>query len=580
MQDQKLLKQVRLKAQKWLNGNYDHKTKQAIKKMLEADEENLIDSFYRDLEFGTGGLRGVMGPGTNRMNIYTVGMATQGYSNYLIKQFPGKEIKVSIAYDCRNNSRLFAETAAGIFTGNGFQVYLFESLRPTPELSFSIRHFKCQGGVVITASHNPKEYNGFKAYWEDGGQIISPHDKNIIHEVNQIGSVDDVKFNGPKEKIQLIGKKIDQIYTDKIKELSLSPDAIRENSEMKIVYTPLHGAGVNLVPMVLKKFGFKKVTLVPEQAITDGDFPTVISPNPEEHEALKMVIDLAKETNAEIAMGTDPDADRVGIVVKNHRSEYVILNGNQTGSILVHYLLTQWKEKGKLTGKQYVCKTIVTTDLIAKICSKFEVKLYEVLTGFKFIADLIKKQEGKETFIGGGEESYGYLAGEFVRDKDAIMSCALIAEAAAWARSHGQSMYDLLIQIYLTYGFFKESMVYMIRKGKSGAEEINKIMEDFRKNPPKVLNKSKVVTINDYLESRSKDMISGIETIINLPVSNVLQLILQDGSKISIRPSGTEPKIKFYFSVQENLATRDDFEMVEKTLDTKINILQKELGVK
>jgi len=579
MNDRKLLKEVSIKARQWLNGNYDKKTKQAVRKMIEEDEEELIDSFYQDLEFGTGGLRGIMGPGTNRMNIYTVGMATQGYSNYLKKQFPGKEIKVSIAYDCRNNSRLFAETTAGIFSGNGFLVYLFESLRPTPELSFSIRHFGCQGGVVITASHNPKEYNGFKAYWEDGGQIISPHDRNIIQEVKQIKSVDDVKFNGPKKNIRLIGEEVDHVYTDKIKELTLSPEAIRENSDMKIVYTPLHGTGVKLVPMALKKFGFNNVMLVPEQAVTNGNFPTVISPNPEEHAALKMAIDLARETNADIAMGTDPDADRVGIVVKNHKDEYIILNGNQTGSILIHYLLVQWAEKGKLTGKQYVCKTIVTTELISEICDKFNVKHYDVLTGFKFIADLIKKHEGEETFIGGGEESYGYLAGEFVRDKDAVISCALIAESAAWARSQGKSLFDQLIDIYLEYGFYKEAMVYIVRKGKSGAEEIKKIMEKLRQQPPTSLNGSKVVTIKDYLESRATDLKSGKVTPIRLPVSNVLQFFLEDGSKISVRPSGTEPKIKFYFSVRQNLLSRDHFECTEKTLDARILALQKELGI-
>ena len=522
MDNHELYNQVRIKAQAWLDGEYDEETKVEIRKMMEDDQESLIEAFYKDLEFGTGGLRGIMGPGTNRMNIYTVGMATQGYSNYLKKEFEDRnQIKVSIAHDSRNNSRLFAETAAGIFSGNGFKVYLFDSLRPTPELSFSIRHYGCQGGVVITASHNPREYNGFKAYWEDGGQIISPHDINIIDEVKKISSIKDVKFNGPESNIEIIGEELDSIYTNKIKELSLSPEVVARNSDMKIVYTPLHGTGVNLVPMALQKFGFRNITLVPKQAIPDGNFPTVSSPNPEEHAALKMAIDLATEIDADLVMATDPDADRVGFAVKNNRGEFVILNGNQAGSLIVHYLLSRWYDKNKLTGKEYICKTIVTTELITSIANKFGVEHYDVLTGFKYITDLIKQNEGKKTFIVGGEESYGYLAGEFVRDKDAVISCALMAETAAWAISCGKSLYEQLIDIYLEFGFYKESLVNLVKKGKSGAEEIQEVMEDLRAMPPKTLNGTDVIFIHDYLKQESLNLTTGKKSKILLPKSNV-----------------------------------------------------------
>ena len=580
MDNKELLTEVKIKAQSWMDGNYDEETKAEILEMLQQNEESLIEAFYKDLEFGTGGLRGIMGPGTNRMNIYTVGMATQGYSNYLKKEFASKkQISACIAYDPRNNSRKFAETAAGIFSGNGFKVYLFDSLRPTPELSFAIRHFKSQGGIVITASHNPKEYNGFKAYWDDGGQVISPHDTNIIDEVNKIKSIDEIRFNGPKSNIEIVGDEIDEIYIEKVQELSLSPEIIEQFKDLKIVYTPIHGTGVNLVPMALEKFGFRNIINVPEQDVIDGNFPTVISPNPEEPAALKMAMDKARETDADLVMATDPDADRVGIAVKNTDGEFILLNGNQTGSILVYYLLSMWSEKGMLTGKEYVCKTIVTTELIADIAERFNVELFDVLTGFKYIADLIRSNEGTKTFIGGGEESYGYLAGEFVRDKDAVMSCALIAEATAWAMSKGKSLYELLMDISMEYGLYKESLTNVVRKGKSGAEEIQKMMENLRHNPPVKLNNTDVIIRHDYLTQKSFNLKSNTEEEISLPKSNVLQFILEDGSKISVRPSGTEPKIKFYFSVNKPLPSIKAYNKTDKELGDRIENIKKDLGI-
>ena len=580
MDNRELLTEVKSKAQSWLAGNYDEETKAEIRKMLQHDEEGLIEAFYKDLEFGTGGLRGIMGPGTNRMNIYTVGLATQGYSNYLKKEFSSNgQIGVSIAYDPRNNSRKFADTAAGIFSGNGFKVYLFDSLRPTPELSFAIRHYKCQGGIVITASHNPKEYNGFKAYWDDGGQVISPHDTNIIDEVNKIKSVEEIRFNGPKSNIEIIGDEIDEIYLERVKELSLSPEIIEQFKDLKIVYTPIHGTGVKLVPMALEKFGFRNIINVPEQDVVDGNFPTVISPNPEEPAALKMAMDKARKTDADLVMATDPDADRVGIAVKNTDGEFILLNGNQTGSLLVYYLLSMWSEKGKLTGKEYVCKTIVTTELIAKMAEKFNVELFDVLTGFKYIADLIRTHEGTKIFIGGGEESYGYLAGEFVRDKDAVMSCALIAEATAWALSKGKSLYELLMDISMEYGLYKESLTNVVRKGKSGAEEIQKMMENLRSNPPGKLNNTDVIIRHDYLIQKSVYLKTNSEKEILLPKSNVLQFILEDGSKISVRPSGTEPKIKFYFSVNKHLPSLQAYNKTDSELANRIENIKKDLGI-
>ncbi len=570
-----MIETVKNTAKIWLQENIDPEIREEVKELLKPEnEKELIEAFYKDLEFGTGGLRGIMGAGTNRMNKYTVGTAAQGFANYLKKNFSEKtQIKVAIAHDCRNNSRFFAETCANIFSANGFYVYLFDDLRPTPELSFAIRHFKCQGGVVITASHNPKEYNGFKAYWEDGGQLISPHDKNVIDEVRKITDFTQINFEGVNGNIEIIGEEFDNIYINKIAALSLSPEAIERNSDLKIVYTPIHGTGVKLVPMALKKIGFKNIYHIEEQDKTDGNFPTVISPNPENAEALQMALDKAIKVDADIVMATDPDADRVGIAVKNHKNEFVLLNGNQTGAVLIYYLIKKWQENNKLTGNEYIVKTIVTTELLVDIAKKFNVAYYDVLTGFKFIADIIKKNEGKKKFIGGGEESYGYLAGEFVRDKDAVMSCALIAETAAWAKDQGKSFFDILIDIYLEFGFYKEQLMNLVKKGKEGAEEIAAIMDKFRNNPPLEINGSKVIMIKDYLKSISKDLNTGEEHIIELPKSNVLQFFLADGSKVSVRPSGTEPKIKFYASVKGNLDKKEDFEKVNAELDTQINNL-------
>ncbi len=570
-----MIETIKNKAQIWLNENIDPEIRKEVENLLKPEnEKELIEAFYKDLEFGTGGLRGIMGAGTNRMNKYTVGTAAQGFANYLKQNFTDKkQIKVAIAHDCRNNSRFFAETCANIFSANGFYVYLFDDLRPTPELSFAIRHFGCQGGIVITASHNPKEYNGFKAYWEDGGQLISPHDKNVIEEVRKITDFSQINFEGNKNNIEIIGDEFDEIYTDKIAELSLSPDAIKRNSDLKIVYTPIHGTGVKLVPMILGKIGFKNIYHIEEQDKTDGNFPTVVSPNPENAEALQMALNKANDVDADIVMASDPDADRVGIAVKNNKNEFVLLNGNQTGAVLIYYLLKKWQENGKLTGNEYIVKTIVTTELLADIARKFNVEYYDVLTGFKFIADIIRKNEGKKTFVGGGEESYGYLAGEFVRDKDAVMSCALIAETAAWAKDHRKSFFDVLIDIYLEFGFYKEQLMNLVKKGKEGAEEIAAIMDKLRNNPPKEINGSKVVMIKDYLQSISKNIEKGAEEAIDLPKSNVLQFFLVDGSKVSVRPSGTEPKIKFYASVKGKLDKKEDFERVNAELDQQISSL-------
>jgi phosphoglucomutase len=568
---------IKEKAKSWLNENFDAATRQEVEILLrDENHKELTEAFYKDLEFGTGGLRGIMGVGTNRMNIYTVGMATQGLANYMLTNFATIEMpKVAIAHDCRNNSRLFAKTCANIFSANGFYVYLFESLRPTPELSFAIRTLKCQGGVVITASHNPKEYNGFKAYWDDGAQLIAPHDTNVIVEVRKITNPAQVKFSPIKENIEIIGEEFDEIYLDRIKSLSLSPEVILKNKDLKIVYTPIHGTGVDLVPKVLRKFGFTNIINVPEQDITDGNFPTVISPNPENAEALKMAIEKAEKTNAELVMATDPDADRVGIAVRDRNNQFVLLNGNQTGAILIYYLIKQWNDLGKIKGDEYIVKTIVTSELLSDIARKYGVENYDVLTGFKFIADIIKQNEGKKHFIGGGEESYGYLAGEFVRDKDAIMACALIAETAAWARNNGKSLYDLLIDIYTEFGFYKEKLMNLEKKGKEGADAINKIMMDLRENPPTEINHSSVKFIKDYKKSLSFDMENKKTEKIELPVSDVLQFVLKDGTKISVRPSGTEPKIKFYASTKGDLLSAVEFEKMNKELDNKLDKILK-----
>ncbi len=570
---------IELKAKKWLEGNYDESTKETIRKMMEDNPSELTESFYRNLEFGTGGLRGIMGVGTNRMNIYTVGAATQGMANYLKDTFSEQDIiKVAIAYDSRNNSKLFAQTAADVFSANGIKVYLFDDLRPTPELSFAIRHFNCQGGIVITASHNPKEYNGYKAYWDDGGQIISPHDQNIIDEVNKINDISEIKFQGNPDLIEMIGSSVDEIYLKHIHELSLSPEAIVRQKEFKIVFTPIHGTGATLVPKVLKHFGFENVYMVDEQASPDGNFPTVKSPNPEESAALELAMNMAKNINADLVMATDPDSDRVGIAIRKD-DDMILLNGNQAASLLIYYLITKWKENNKLSGSEYIVKTIVTSELLAKIADKEDVEHFDVLTGFKYIADIIKKLEGKKTFIGGGEESYGYLVGDFVRDKDAIISCAMIAETAAWAADKGIGLYDLLIDIYLEFGLHKEKLVSVVRKGKTGAEDIQAMMKNFRENPPESLGNSDVIEIKDYQSGVSLDRITGKSENINLPKSNVLQFFTKDGGKVSVRPSGTEPKIKFYFGVVSPLESKEEYEKVDRILEEKISTYIKELGL-
>ncbi|MEI7725642.1 MAG: phospho-sugar mutase [Bacteroidota bacterium] len=555
----------------WLNGSFDDETKAAVKKLMETNPVELTDSFYRDLEFGTGGLRGIMGVGTNRMNKYTVGMATQGLANYLKMMFPTlNPVKMAISHDSRNNSKYFAQIVAEVLSANGFKVFLFDDLRPTPELSFAIRKLGCQSGVMVTASHNPKEYNGYKAYWDDGAQMIAPHDENVIKEVQKITSIDDVKWTGVKDNIISIGAEIDEEYLDRIQALSLSPETIRRQKALKIVYTPLHGCGRKLVPDILARFGFENIHMVKEQAIADGNFPTVHSPNPEEHDALDMAINLAEELHADLVMATDPDADRVGIAVRNHKNKMVLLNGNQTAALLFYYILNRWKDLGKLKGNEFIVSTIVTTKLLSEIAKSFGVEYFECLTGFKFIADVIKQNEGKKQYIVGGEESYGYLIGDFVRDKDAISACALIAETAAWMADSGKSLFDLLIEIYQKYGFYKEGLISVTRKGKSGAEEIQQMMVEYRNNPPVTINNSKVVKIKDYELLKETEIESGLVKPINLPKSNVLQFLLDDGSIISVRPSGTEPKIKFYFGVRENLRDLAAFEQTEQRLDEKI----------
>jgi phosphoglucomutase len=560
------------RANTWLNGDFDEETKKLVTEMMENNPSELTDAFYRDLEFGTGGLRGVMGAGTNRMNKYTVGMATQGLANYLLKMFPNVHpVKAAISFDSRNNSKLFAKITAEVFAANGFQVYLFDDLRPTPELSFAIRHLKCQTGVMITASHNPKEYNGYKAYWDDGAQMIAPHDVNVIAEVQKITSVDDVKWKGNSGNIVEIGKEIDEVYLDCISGLSLSPDINRLQKDLKIVYTPLHGCGRKLVPDILKRYGFDNVTLVKEQMIADGNFPTVRSPNPEEQDAMNLALQKANEINADLVMATDPDADRVGIALKNDKGKFVLLNGNQTAAILFYYILGRWKEKKKLTGKEFIVSTIVTTELLKRIAEKFKVEYFECLTGFKFIADVIRRQEGKMNYIVGGEESFGYLVGDFVRDKDAVSACALIAEATAWMANQGKTLFDLLITINQELGFYKEQLFSVTKKGKTGAEDIQKMMLDYRNEPPAEINNSKVIMIKDYLLLIEKDMITGKEKVIDLPKSNVLQFFLEDGSRISIRPSGTEPKIKYYFGVKEKLGVNEEYDTTDAILIKKIN---------
>ncbi len=579
--EDKLVLEVRAKAQRWLDGSYDADTKKQVMAMMEnPDPTDLIEAFYKDLEFGTGGLRGIMGVGTNRMNIYTMGAATQGLANYLIKEFgkTEKPIKVVLGHDCRNNSRLFAETAANIFSANGIKVFLFEDLRPTPEISFAIRYLGCQSGVMLTASHNPKEYNGYKAYWNDGAQVLAPHDNNIIREVNAIKSVEAIKFQGNPSLIEIIGKEIDDIYLEKINTISLSPDSIKRNSDLKIVYTPIHGTTVRLVPAALKAYGFTNIINVPEQDVVSGDFPTVISPNPEEPAALKMAVEKGQEVDADLVMASDPDGDRLGIAVKDNTGKFVLVNGNQTALLFTYYLIRRWKELGKLSGKQYVVKTIVTTELIVDIAKKFGVHYFDCYTGFKWIAAIIREQEGKMKYIGGGEESYGYLAQDFVRDKDAVSACTLMAEITAWAKDNGKSLYELIQDIYLEFGFSKEKGISLVKKGKSGADEIKKIMSDFRSKPPKEIAGSNVILIKDYDTLRSIDVAGGKTDSLEMPeTSNVLQFFTADGTKISVRPSGTEPKIKFYIEVRGELKNRADYDKANQLADEKIKAVMASL---
>lgn len=563
----------------WLEGSYDENSKQEIRSLLEEEKyDELTDAFYKNLEFGTGGLRGIMGVGSNRVNKYTFGVATQGFSNFLKKTHPGKEIKVAIAHDCRNNSDTLAKVVADVFSANGIKVYFFEGLRPTPELSYAVRELDCQGGVVLTASHNPKEYNGFKAYGADGGQLVSPHDKAVMEEVQKITSIDDVMFDGNNDLIEIIGEDIDQKYLAELKKLSVSKEAIQNQKDLKIVFSPIHGTAGVLVPPALKMYGFENVTLVEEQMVVDGNFPTVVYPNPEEQDALAMALDKAKEIDADLVMATDPDADRVGIAVKNNSDDWILLNGNQTGCLIINYMLTAWKNAGKITGNQYIVKTIVTSYLIDRIAESYGVECFNTLTGFKYIGELITELEGKKEFIAGGEESYGYLIGEHVRDKDAVVSAVIIAEMAAYYKDNGSSLYEALLEMYVNHGVFQERLISITKKGKSGAEEIQQMMKDFRENPPKELGGSKVITIKDYLTQKAKNTESGLLSDIDLPTSNVLQFITQDGAIISARPSGTEPKIKFYCSVNDTIATVREYDSVATKLNEKIDQIIQELA--
>lgn len=568
------------RANAWLEGNFDEETKAQVRHLIENDHTALIDAFYRDLEFGTGGLRGIMGVGTNRMNKYTVGMATQGLANYLKKMFPDvAPISLAISYDSRNNSPYFARITAEVLAANGFKVFLFDDLRPTPELSFAIRYLGCQSGVMITASHNPKEYNGYKAYWDDGAQMIAPHDENVINEVQKITSVDQVQWKGNAEMIIPIGKEIDEAYLEQVLALRLSPESITRQQGLKIVYTPLHGTGRTIIPEILRRFGFTNVMVVQEQATADGNFPTVHSPNPEEHDALSMAIHLAEKENSDLVMATDPDADRVGIAVKGPKGKYILLNGNQTAALLFFYVLNRWKELGKFTGNEFIVKTIVTSELLRDIAQSFSLPYFDVLTGFKYIADVILQHEGTKTFIIGGEESYGYLIGDFVRDKDAVSACAMIAETAAWVADQGKTLFDLLTDIYITYSFYKERLLSLTKKGKTGAEEIQQMMIGYRSEPMKSINGIRVTAIKDYLSLEEKNLETGAISRIHLPSSNVLQFILEDGTVISVRPSGTEPKIKYYFGVRAPLEKRSDYDKVNGILDEKIDGIIHSMGL-
>ena len=580
MENQALIKECELKAQQWLSPLYDEKTQAAVKAMLEnADKTDLIESFYKTLEFGTGGLRGIMGAGTNRMNIYTVGAATQGLSNYLKKNFKDlKQISVVVGHDCRNNSRLFAETSANIFSANGIKVYLFEDMRPTPEMSFAIRHLGCQSGIILTASHNPKEYNGYKAYWDDGAQVLAPHDKGIIDEVNKV-TVADIKFEGNPALIEIIGKEVDDEYLKQVHTLSIDPEVIKRQKDLKIVYTPIHGTGMTLIPRSLQLWGFENVNCVPEQMVKSGDFPTVVSPNPENAEALTLAINLAKKIDADIVMASDPDADRVGMACKNDKGEWVLINGNQTCMIFLYYIIKNRQAMGKMKGDEFIVKTIVTTEVIKEIAKKENIKMFDCYTGFKWIAREIRLNEGKLKYIGGGEESYGFLAEDFCRDKDAVSACSLLAEICAWAKDQGKTLYEVLLDIYLEYGYSKEFTINVVKPGKSGADEIKQMMENFRSNPPKELAGSPVVVVKDYKTLKLTNA-DGTVTDIDMPeTSNVLQWFAADGTKVSVRPSGTEPKIKFYLEIKGKMECQACFLGQEKAAEGKIEQIKKTLGI-
>lgn len=563
----------------WLSGAFDEETKKEIKDLQERGGDELADAFYRNLEFGTGGLRGIMGVGTNRMNKYTIGMATQGYANYLKKSFPSEEVKVAIAHDSRNNSRFFAETVANVFGANGIKVFLFEELRPTPELSFAIRHLGCHGGVVCTASHNPKEYNGYKAYWTDGGQLVPPHDKAVIDEVEKIREVSDVQWSGGESNITLIGKEIDDAYIKMLTSLSVYPDVIRKHKDLKIVYTPIHGTGITLVPKVLQAFGFENVTIVEEQATPDGNFSTVTSPNPEETEAMSIGLAKAEAIDADILLGTDPDADRVGIGVKDNEGKWILLNGNQTAVLAFNYLIESRKEKGLAQPNDMVVKTIVTTNMIDVIAASSGIKCYNVLTGFKWIAELIKEKEGTENYVIGGEESYGLMIGSQIRDKDAVSAVAILCEMAAYEKSKGKSLYQKLLDLYVQHGCYQEHLISITKKGMNGQKEIADMMEGFRSDPPRELGGKRVAQLLDYQKRTATDLASGAASAIELPKSNVLQFVLEDGSKISARPSGTEPKIKFYFSINTPLASAEAYPETKSALMERIGAITRDLGV-
>lgn len=575
-----LIAQCEAKAKQWLAPEFDKETKKAIEKMLDdKDKTNLVEAFYKDLEFGTGGLRGIMGAGSNRMNIYTVGMATQGLANYLKKNFSDKpQISVVVCHDCRNNSRLFAETVANIFSANNIKVYLFDDMRPTPECSFAIRHFKCQSGVNITASHNPKEYNGYKAYWEDGAQVLAPHDKGIIDEVEKV-KVSDVKFNGNKSLIQIIGEEVDKVYLDMVKTISIDPEVIKRQKDLKIVYTPLHGTGMKLIPRSLKLWGFDNVHCVEEQMVRSGNFPTVVSPNPENGEALTLALRDAKAIDADIVMASDPDADRVGMACKNDKGEWVLINGNQTCLLFLYYIITNRIKTGKMQPNDFIVKTIVTTEVIKKIADKNHIEMRDCYTGFKWIANEIRKSEGKQKYIGGGEESYGFMAQDFVRDKDAVSACSLLAEICAYAKDQGKTLYELLLDIYLEYGFSKEFTINVVKPGKSGADEIKAMMENYRNNSPKEIAGSKVVCTKDFKTLQQRDE-NGVVTPLDMPEpSNVLQWFCADGTKVSVRPSGTEPKIKFYLEVKGEMKCAGCYDRCDKEADKKIEEIKESLGL-